>query len=311
MFDTCDYEVNLEVFPNYDCEVYAEWKIKGFIQDFEGNIDTDYDINEGAEVFKPGVIGYNPKYYHTGNKSMHARGDSEVAPRFLVGYEYMLEVGQQYDINFWMCAKEDGASGVIEILHALYGDVNDTIVGAESVRFENLKDAEWVQYRITFTANAPYIVFRTSKGVDLFFDDFHVVPLGTKGELGDIDGFNPDDIVDEPEEDEDWYDDEWEDEDWEDDEWSDEDEWEDEDSEDDDDDETTVIPGGSQVITKVLNLGILGYGILALAALLLLALIAIIVILIVVAVKGKKAAKAAAALEAAAAATEIPETTEE
>ena len=198
---------------------------------------------------------------------MQVLADGTEAPMFLVGYKTPLEIGKEYDINFWMTSKEDGASGQIEVLHALYGDVNDDIVGHEvGLEFTGLTAGEWIQYRITFVANAPYIVFRTTPGVELFFDDFHVVPTGNEGEIGKVDGFNPNLLSPEP--------------------------------------EGGLLGGvlnsGKELVENVLALGLIGVIILIAAAVIFLAIIVLIIILIVRSVKNKKAAKAAALAAAAA-----------
>jgi hypothetical protein len=118
---------------------------------------------------------------------------------FLLYYEYKLEVGQKYDVSFYMTSRESGVAGEVQFLHANYADVNDEIVGYEvATKFENLQGGVWKQYKTTITANAPYIVVRTTPGVELFFDDFEVVPIGEEGELGKLIGFNPDKIDNEP-----------------------------------------------------------------------------------------------------------------
>lgn len=191
-YDSCDLEFALEVFPNYNCYAFAKWVQVGFTNGFEGNNSVEYDINEGCEYFQPGVKGYNPKYIHGGLRSLHTLPDSAEAPMFLLGYETKLEVGTTYDINFWMTAKEDGAAGSIEVIHSNYADVHDEVVGSETgLEFTDLKGGEWKQYRITVTANGPYLMFRTTPGVELFFDDFQVVPISEDGDIGNIDSFNP------------------------------------------------------------------------------------------------------------------------
>lgn len=260
MFDTLDYKYNIKYFANFNTSAYAKWVKLGFNQDFDGETNPEYDINAGAQYYQPGVVGYNPKFIHGGLRSMHMLPDSSEAPMFLVGYETRLEIGKEYDVNFWMTSKENGATGQVEILHALYGDVNDDIVGHEvGLEFTGLTAGEWVQYRVTIVANAPYLVIRTTPGVELFFDDFLVVPTGKEGEVGKVDGFNPGLLSGEPEG---FF--------------------------------GGLINSGKDIVNSVLALGVVGIIILVAAAVLLLAVIALIIILIVRSSKKKKAAKAAA-----------------
>lgn len=198
-FESGDLKFDLDKFAMFDLYIFAHWEKLGFEQGFEGDMHPEYDINAGAEYFRPGVAGYNPRYIHGGLRSMHVKGDTTEAPMFLLYYQYKLEIGQKYQVSFFMTSREDGVSGDVNFLHANYADVNDEIVGSETVlEFKNLKGGKWVQYTCEITANAPYIIVSTTPGVELFFDDFSVIPLGEEGKLGELDGFNPGAINAEP-----------------------------------------------------------------------------------------------------------------
>lgn len=199
LYDTYDLPFHLTTFPNYNCFAYAEWAPVGFTQGWEGSNSVEYDINTAAEFYQPGVAGYNPKYIRGGLRSLKAKADAEVQPMFLLSYETKVEVGKEYDINFWMTAKEDGASGKIEVFHSNYADVNDTVIGYQTgLEFKDLKGGEWKQYQIKVVANGPYLIFRTPLNCELYFDDVQVVPTGNEGELGNLEGFNPGEINSEP-----------------------------------------------------------------------------------------------------------------
>ena len=158
-----------------------------------------YDYNEGSEIYKPGIAGYNTKFVHSGWRSLHTLKDSKVDPEFLVSYEDRLLVGYEYEISFWMTTDEEGTSGKIYFEHANYGDVNDEIVGyEEALTFTGLKAGEWKQYKVKIVANAPYLVVRVEKGTSLFFEDFEAIPTGAKGELGNLLGYNPNAVGGEP-----------------------------------------------------------------------------------------------------------------
>lgn len=199
-FAECDLPFSITKFPNFNAYAYAKWVPAGFTQGFETDTATVYDVNAGAEFFQPGVTGYNPRYIHGGLRSAHILPDAEVDGIFLLYYKTKLEIGQKYDVNFYMTAKESGTSGYVEFIHTSYADANDTaVVGSEKVlEFENLTGGKWEQYKVTITANAPYILVRVPKGTELFFDDFQVVPNGEEGELGKLEGYNPGAIASEP-----------------------------------------------------------------------------------------------------------------
>ena len=182
LFSDLDYPFNLETFPIYNITLFPKWTEIGVSINFESNPNTDYDLNGSAESYRPGTLGYDSKYVHGGMRSMHCLGNTEYQPMFLVSYEYTLEPGKQYDLNFWMTAETENASGKIELVHSNYADVHDETVGSETaLQFTGLKAGEWKQYKITFTAGAPYLMIRTPQNVGLFFDDFLLVPLEKDG----------------------------------------------------------------------------------------------------------------------------------
>ncbi len=188
----------LEDFPNFDMVLYAKWERYGFDQGFETDIDTQYDINEGIEIFRPGSQGYNPKQIHSGMRALRTIPESAVDPIFLLNYQHPLEIGMKYDVTFWVYTR-DGAQGNVDFLHANHPQVDSPIVGyTTEYDLSNLKKGAWTQIKTTIVANAPYILVRTSKGAEVFFDDFQMVPTFEEGKLGELEGFNPDDISGEP-----------------------------------------------------------------------------------------------------------------
>lgn len=199
-FEECLLPAEFDTFPYFDCFVYAKWIPLGFSTGFDNKIDEAYDFGPGAELFKPGVKGYNPRYIHGGLRSAHAKGDGENDAVFLISYDNMLTVGKEYEMTFWMATDMDSASGKVEMLHANHGQYDSDIVGSQLlVEFDGLKAGNWKQYKVTFTANAPFMLFKVDKGVSLFFDDVEVTPTGKDGELGkDIIGFNPEKVQTEP-----------------------------------------------------------------------------------------------------------------
>ena len=121
-------------------------------------------------------------------------------PMFFVNYMYPLEVGNTYDVNFWMTTNTEGAKGTVELVQGNYPDVNDVMLGYNvAIEFTGLQVGEWKQYRVPITANAPYLFVRTTGNAVMFYDDFQIVNLHKEGKLGEIESYNPSDISTEPE----------------------------------------------------------------------------------------------------------------
>ncbi len=200
-YDTFDLKFDLEYFPNSNIHVYAKFVMDGHSNGFEDKMYDDYDVNGGAYYFKPGVAGYNPKYINGGLRSMAADCTVENAnPMFFVNYMYPLEVGNTYDVNFWMTTNTEGAEGTVELVQGNYPDVNDVMLGYNvAIEFTGLQVGEWKQYRVPITANAPYLFVRTTGNAVMFYDDFQIVNLHKEGKLGEIESYNPSDISTEPE----------------------------------------------------------------------------------------------------------------
>lgn len=192
-------EGNIINWPANDFIVHANWLPIGYEQGYDENIDPNFDINDGVQHYKPGVNGYNPKNIQAGLKSMHTLPDANVDPTFLINYEFPLEVGKEYDVNFWikLAAETEGA---VDFIHADHPQVNSpTTAGYHPiVDLATVKTGEWVQYKAVITANAPYILVRAPKGSDMYFDSFQIVPTGKDGKLGDLMGFDPSDVSTEP-----------------------------------------------------------------------------------------------------------------
>ncbi|MBQ5816551.1 MAG: hypothetical protein IIW33_03715, partial [Oscillospiraceae bacterium] len=177
----------LDVFPDFDITLYAEWEEVGFTVSFENELDEKYDYNTGMELYKPGIAGYNPLYIRNGWRSLHAKADSEVEPTFLLSYENALEVGKEYHLSIWILTDKEGAEGEIKFTHSNYPDVNLEGIGYQTAfKYSGLKIGEWTQYEVKFIANAPYILISSPVGQSIFFEDIHVVPTGEEGELGGL-----------------------------------------------------------------------------------------------------------------------------
>lgn len=184
-YSELDIPCTLEYFPSYSIVLYAKWIPSGFSIDFEGKYDKKYDYNSAAEHYAPGVAGYKAVNVHGGIKAMHCQADSGLNPMFLLSYENKLEAGKEYDFNFWVATDMENASGTIELLSCNYPDINASAQGtAAEMELTGLEAGEWKEYRITFTATAPYLLVSAPEGADLYFDDIQVVPTGAGEQIG-------------------------------------------------------------------------------------------------------------------------------
>ncbi|MBO5872582.1 MAG: InlB B-repeat-containing protein [Clostridia bacterium] len=192
-------EFDLDHFPPASITVYAKWEKVGYENGFEGVVDEIYDISVGAIHHRPGVDGYNMKYVRSGLKSLKLLADSDKDPRFLINYEFPLEVAQEYEISFYIKAISEEAKGAVKFFHADKPQHYSGTVGYEEVLdLSELTVNTWKQHKVTIVANAPYIIVSAPKGYELAFDDFQIVPTFKEGELGKIDGYNPSAIGTEP-----------------------------------------------------------------------------------------------------------------
>ena len=192
-------EFDLDHFPPASMTVYAKWEKAGYENGFEGVLDEIYDISVGAMHLRPGVDGYNMKYVRSGLKSLKVLADSDKDPRFLINYEFPLEVAQEYEISFYIKAISEGAEGTVKFLHADKPQHFSGTVGyQDAIELSELTANTWKQHKVTVVANAPYIVVSVPKGYEIAFDDFQIVPTFKEGELGKIDGYNPSAIGTEP-----------------------------------------------------------------------------------------------------------------
>ena len=178
----------LEVFPDFDITLYAEWEEVGFTVSFENDFDEKYDFNSGFELYKPGMTGYKPEYVRSGWRSLHAKADSTVDPTFLISYKHPLEVGKEYHISLWLSTDTEGVSGKVKFIHSNNPDVNLEGIGSQvAFEYSGLQVGEWTKYEVKFIANAPYILVSSPMGQSIFFEDLHIVPTGEEGELGGLD----------------------------------------------------------------------------------------------------------------------------
>ncbi len=191
-------EFDLTKYPPTDMILYAKWEEIGFEYGFEGDLDTEYDVLGNMEHYRPGVMGYNPKNVKAGLKALHIFAENEKEPLFLVNYRFPLEVGKEYEVTFWvMTATEDKVD--VDFLYAEHPQADSPVIGYEKiVEGAGGMVGVWKQYKATITAAAPYLLVRTSKGVEVYYDEFQIVPTDKEGDLSSVITFAPENVQTEP-----------------------------------------------------------------------------------------------------------------
>jgi len=191
-------EFDLTKYPPNDMILYAKWEEIGFEYGFEGDLDTEYDVLGNMEHYRPGVMGYNPKNVKAGLKALHILAENEKDPLFLVNYRFPLEVGKEYEVTFWvMTATEDKVD--VDFLYAEHPQADSPVIGYEKiVEGAGGTPGVWKQYKATITAAAPYLLVRTSKGVEVYYDEFQLVPTDKEGDLSSVITFAPENVQTEP-----------------------------------------------------------------------------------------------------------------
>ena len=100
-------------------------------------------------------------------------GNSPERQDFLVKYDEELTVGKEYTVSFWMMTETDRATGKVSMLNATWPDIAEPVKGDEMTiaEYKNLSVGEWKQYTFKFTAQTPWVIFRTDGDTVLYFDD--------------------------------------------------------------------------------------------------------------------------------------------
>ncbi|MBQ3057485.1 MAG: InlB B-repeat-containing protein [Clostridia bacterium] len=166
-----------DTFPYFDTILYAKWTENGIIEDFEDYPDSIYDYGDDYEYFKPGTAGYNAKYVKSGMAVMHRKGLKSEEQDFLLNYEEMLEIGKSYKLSFWVTTDKENTKATLSLVHEEFPDVFDNDLGVQEIKvLEGMKDGEWQEVEVTFTAKTKWVAIRTSGDASLFFDDVMIIP---------------------------------------------------------------------------------------------------------------------------------------
>lgn len=174
----CEYTYGY--FPARDLSLYAKWEQVAIIQNFESYPDTTYDTDKVSWICnKPGAKGgYKIQYAHGGSKSMHRVANDVAEADCLLNYKEYLNIGQKYEISFWVTTDATGSDAELSLVHNSYPDYLNTAVGIEKmVAANDLTDGVWQQYSYTFTAKTHWVSLRATSA-SLYFDDIMINPIG-------------------------------------------------------------------------------------------------------------------------------------
>lgn len=174
----------IDFFPAFDITLYAKWKDLSTLRvDFEKYpyVDAGEEgLGEDHVWFKPGVDGYNAKYVHSGARSMLRNGnlDTEQSFQLFDVDSNKLEVGKKYELTMWVYPDEVTSGKImLESSDRLKISKKSTVI-ANIADVTALKQGEWQQVKIEFTAQNPYVLIRTSGSNKLYFDDVSIYETG-------------------------------------------------------------------------------------------------------------------------------------
>lgn len=162
-----------------DITLYAKWILNGVHQTFENYPNTEYDLGDDYEFYRPGIKNYNVDMVHAGAKCMHRIGNTTDESDFLLNYEDTLKLGSEYVMTYWMLCETPNASVKISLIHNTWPDIEEPISKTEVILNETgVKQGEWKQYSYKFVATTPWVSLRTNGNTSLFFDEIMIAPTG-------------------------------------------------------------------------------------------------------------------------------------
>ena len=171
-----------DFFLSYSFNLYAGWELTGMAQNFEEYPDSMWDLDEEEWlVNRPGVRGgYKAKFVRNGGKSMRLVNKTDDAVSFLVNYENVLNVGQEYEISFWVTTDtENNPATTLSLVHNTYPDYMSTDKGVEKMAdVTGLTVGEWTKYTYKFTAKTPWVSFRAKGASSIYIDDIVAARVG-------------------------------------------------------------------------------------------------------------------------------------
>ncbi len=178
VYKELDIEYDYDFFPYFDQVLYAKWERTSNIQDFEEYTNTQYDFGPDYEYFRPGTAGYDATYIRSGTSSMHRKGLEKGPADFLLFYDQLLNVGEEYEMVFYINTDAKDTSVDLSLVHENFPDIYDTDSGVEKIKsIKKVKMGEWTKVTYKFTAKTQWIGIRTSGKSSVYFDDFMVTSL--------------------------------------------------------------------------------------------------------------------------------------
>lgn len=170
-----------DFFPYVNITLYANWEQDSIIQNFETYSNTEYDIGEDHEYYRPGVANYTSDNVHGGNKSIHRIGNSSAQDEFLINYEDELVVGGEYTMTFWVMTDTENANGNLSVAFKNWPDIAESDNGKESMlSLSTLKTGEWKECTYSFVAKSSWISFVTTGNTSIYFDDIIIIRTSEK-----------------------------------------------------------------------------------------------------------------------------------
>lgn len=177
VYKELDIPFEYDYIPYFDTILYAKWTPLGILQDFENYENSPYDYGSDYEYYRPGAPDYDAAYVKSGMASMHRKGETSKDADFLINYMDLLTVGKKYKMSFFVTTNVEGTDVDLSMVHENFPDVFDTDSGVEFIKtLKDMKDGEWQQVEVTFTAKTKWLAIRTSGNASVFFEDFMILP---------------------------------------------------------------------------------------------------------------------------------------
>ena len=167
--------------------LYAKWQLGKFSEGFE-----DYPSSVKAlgiagaySIYNSSSVGFDPSNIHGGKESLFRNGTTAGDKVFTLMRtdDYALNVGESYTLTMYVKPTSIGdATATISLVEMstftgiAAGKVSDVVA-----KVSDLKEGEWQQITLTFTANSQYYGISTSAGNDMYFDDISVTLFGFTG----------------------------------------------------------------------------------------------------------------------------------
>ncbi len=186
-YETWDVEFTYDFIPDDDITLYAKWDIDGLTESFESyqymNIDSG-GIEDGYEVYRLGIKGYDTKYVYGGGRSMHRLANVEGYKNFsLVARDgYKLKKGAEYKLIAKVYIKgKPSADDAMKLAYLQEPYWAKQELATETItKLSSLESGKWVEVTYKFVAYNENLGI-SLPAVDMFIDDVYVIETGKAG----------------------------------------------------------------------------------------------------------------------------------